>query len=335
MADFAAPPAARRSRLPGQKSLRAQGGVAIITALLLTTLAITIVASLFWQQQVQVRGMENQRLQLQTKWILRGALDWARLILREDGRQSRVDYLDEPWAIPLAETRLDQYVENDRSESDQTDAVLTGHILDAQALYNLGNLAREGKTDPAEVAAFARLLVILGLNPELATTCAGAMAAAQFAADLKKPGEKPAPPPVQVKMTQVQDLLALPGVTPEIAHILKDAVIILPETGKLTTVNVNTASAQVLAARVAGLPQSDAAALVASRQHAYFKDTNDFRTRLQGRTLEVGNDKISIDTNYFIVNGKVRLNRASLEMRALVERPPYPAHTTVKWTREN
>ncbi|WP_377702870.1 hypothetical protein [Pseudoduganella sp. UC29_71] len=64
--------------------LRRQAGVAVITALLLTTLAVTIVASLFWQQQVQVRSMENQRLHLQTKWILRGALDWARLILQQD-----------------------------------------------------------------------------------------------------------------------------------------------------------------------------------------------------------------------------------------------------------
>ena len=46
---------------------RRQDGVAVVTALLLTTLAITIVASLFWQQQVQVRSIENQRYQLQKK----------------------------------------------------------------------------------------------------------------------------------------------------------------------------------------------------------------------------------------------------------------------------
>jgi len=80
-----------------------QKGVAIITALLLTTLAIAIVTSLFWHQQVQVRSIENQRLQLQKQWILRGALDWARLILREDGKFSSVDDLTEPWAVPLAE----------------------------------------------------------------------------------------------------------------------------------------------------------------------------------------------------------------------------------------
>ena len=91
---------------------RRQRGVAVVTAMLLTTLAITIVASLFWQQQVQVRSIENQRLQLQKQWVLRGALDWARLILREDGKYSAIDDLNEPWAVPLSETRLDQYVES-------------------------------------------------------------------------------------------------------------------------------------------------------------------------------------------------------------------------------
>src|SRR6476661_764333 len=109
-----------------------QRGVAVVTALLLTTLAVTIVASLFWQQQVQVRAIENQRLQLQKEWILRGALDWARLILREDARDSQVDSLDEPWAVPLSETRLDQDVENGREAGKDSHATLSGQIVDAQ-----------------------------------------------------------------------------------------------------------------------------------------------------------------------------------------------------------
>src|SRR3989338_2165649 len=114
-----------------------QRGVAVITALLLTTLAITIVASLFWQQHVQVRSIENQRLQLQKQWILRGALDWAGLILREDAKHSSVDNLDEPWAVPLAETRLDQYVESGRADDHIGDATLSGSISDAHTPYNL------------------------------------------------------------------------------------------------------------------------------------------------------------------------------------------------------
>ena len=97
-----------------------QRGVAIITALLLTTLAVTIVASLFWMQQVQVRSMENQRLQLQTKWILRGGIDFSRMLLREEGLQ-RPTYtsLLSIWNTPLEETKLDDYVEKERLESEK------------------------------------------------------------------------------------------------------------------------------------------------------------------------------------------------------------------------
>ena len=123
-----------------------QRGVAVVTALLLTTLAVTIVASLFWQQQVQVRSIENQRLQLQKQWILRGALDWARLILRENARLSPMyDSLDQPWAVPLQETRLDQYVENNRADTEASDATLSGQIVDAQSMLNLDNLAANAR----------------------------------------------------------------------------------------------------------------------------------------------------------------------------------------------
>jgi len=122
--------------------LRRQRGVAVITALLLTTLAVTIVASLFWQQQVQVRSMENQRLQLQTRWIVRGALDLSRLVLYQD-------FLDSPnytqaggvWATPLEETRLDDYIERERAEAENFNATLSGKMIDAQSRYNLANLA--------------------------------------------------------------------------------------------------------------------------------------------------------------------------------------------------
>src|SRR4051812_46686485 len=143
------------------RPLSRQRGVAVVTALLLTTLAITIVASLFGQQQVQVRAIENQRLQLQKQGVLRGALDWARLILREDAKFSNVDHLGEPWAVPLADTQLDQYVENGRIDGEASDAALSGNIIDAQSRYNLTGLCVNGVININEVVAFERLLVNL------------------------------------------------------------------------------------------------------------------------------------------------------------------------------
>ncbi|MEO8342269.1 MAG: type II secretion system minor pseudopilin GspK [Gallionella sp.] len=305
-----------------------QRGVAVIMALLLTTLAITIVASLFWQQQVQVRSIENQRLQLQKQWILRGALDWAALILREDAKYSGLDTLDEPWAVPLAETRLDQYVENGRASDDISDATLSGGITDAQARYNLTNLCTNGTINPAEVSTFAQLLGNAHLDPALAQATANEMAAAQkipAAAENRDNQSGPLP----MNLTQVADLLAVPGFTPEMLGKLKEFVIFLP---RPTPVNLNTASAEVLAARVGGLSLADAASLVEKRNVASFRDLADFSHRLPGMSLDVSASQASVMTNYFLVNGKVRMSRAGLEVQALIERNG--TTTNLIWIRE-
>jgi general secretion pathway protein K len=298
-------------------------------ALLLTTLAITIVASLFWQQQVQVRSIENQRLQLQKQWVLRGALDWAGLILREDAKYSSVDTLDEPWAVPLAETRLDQYVENGSADADIADATLSGSISDAQARYNLTNLCTNGTINPIEVAAFERMLNNAHLDPALAQATAVEMAAAQKnpASNAAKPDNQSGPLPMN--LTQVDDLLAVPGFSPEILDKLKNFVIFLPVA---TPVNVNTAPAEVLVARIDGLSLSNAALLVTSRNTASFRDIADFAQRLPGPSLDVSASVASATTNYFLVNGKVRMNRAELEVQALIERNG--TNTKLLWIRE-
>jgi general secretion pathway protein K len=303
--------------------------VAVITALLLTTLAITIVASLFWQQQVQVRSIENQRLQLQKQWILRGALDWAGLILREDAKHSSVDNLDEPWAVPLAETRLDQYIESGRAGTDIADASLSGGISDAQARYNLTNLCPTGIINPAEVAVFGRLLDYAKLDPALAQATADVMAAA-----LKKPepttaGNIDRSGPQPMRLAQLDDLLAVQGFTPEMLDKLKDFVIFLP---RATPVNVNTAPAEVLAAMIDTLSPADADTLVTSRNTASFRNLADFTSRLPDKPLSASSGKASVTTNFFLVNGKVSMTRAGLEIQALLERSG--TFTKLIWIRE-
>jgi len=312
-----------------------QRGVAVIIALLLTTLAITIVASLFWQQQVQVRSIENQRLQLQKQWILRGAIDWAGLILREDAKYSSVDTLDEPWAVPLAETRLDQYVDNGQSDADAANATLSGSISDAEARYNLMNLCANGIINPIEVAVFAKLLVNVHLDPALAQATANAMAAAQ-----KKPEDDPANRDIQtgpqpMNLHYVEDLLAVPGFTPATVEKLKDYVIFLPRT---TPINLNTAPAEVLSARIEGLSLSDAISLVDRRNTASFRYIGDFVLVLPSDIRDSPSasptiSEASVTTSYFLANGKVRMDRAELEVQALIERNG--ANTKLVWIREH
>lgn len=358
-----------RSRKPRQ-TLKQQTGVAVITALLLTTLAITIVASLFWLQQVQVRSIENQRLQLQKKWILRGAIDWARLILREDGRTSgRIDHLGEPWAIGLAETRLDQYVENGRDSAEAAEVILSGQIFDAQGRFNLSNLATAGEPDLREIACLARLLSNLRLPTELAPKIAQLVADAQTKSSkaeqagpnpnpgtgnpanpgdgsASNPASNPANPnPIPVanpsaenteraaistRLLQIDDLLVLPGVSVEMLRQLRNYLVVLPVK---TSVNLNTAPAEVIAARVEGFSVADGAAIVAARERVYFRDLVDFKSRFEN-AKNVRDTDLSVMSNYFLILGRVRMYRSSLNMSALIERDNNNA-TSVLWLREN
>ncbi|GAA4022217.1 type II secretion system minor pseudopilin GspK [Actimicrobium antarcticum] len=329
---------------------RRQRGVAVITALLLTTLAVTIVASLFWQQQVQVRSIENQRTQLQKQWILRGALDWSRLILRSDTNQ--VDYLGDPWAIPLEEVRLDEFVENGKQDADASSATLSGYILDAQGRFNVNGMLRGGTASQADVTAFAKLLTNLGIPAATSLTTATVtylLAARQPTTPVAPPPTGSPPPatpppptttaaptpqsgPRMMKLTQFDDLLAVPGFTEEVLQKIKNFVIVLPEA--TTSINVNTASAEVLSAVISGLSLSDATTLVAGRERAYFKDAADFNSRLPVNDATKPPTVVPLDvkTDYFLVNGKVKLNNAVLEIQSLVERRG-PV-VKVVWTRE-
>ena len=337
---------------------RRQRGVAIVTALLLTTLAVTIVASLFWQQQVQVRSMENQRLQLQTRWIVRGALDYARLILRQDGadRGSRTT-LDGVWATPLAETRLDQYIERERVDQENFDAVLSGRITDAQSRYNLANLAEQRQASAPNVQVFQRLLNNLRLDSSLAQKAADEVARSQ---KLLPPREGPpqnptqpsgggtgAPPTQQgaqvssdgrgepMDMQRVEDLLAVSGFTPQAIEKLRDFVIVLPTTSP-TPVNVNTAPAEVLSAVVENLSLSEAESMVNARKRASYNDIGNFTGQLGGRKVATG-VKVDVRSDNFLVLSQVKLDRATLDTQALIHREPAIGNyrTTVLWIRDN
>jgi general secretion pathway protein K len=357
--------------------------VAVITALLLTTLAISIVASLFWQQQVQVRSMENQRLHLQTKWILRGALDWASLVLFQDGLDHR-DFtaLDHVWATPLAETRLDQYIERERVEGENFEATLSGNIVDASSRYNLRNLADKGQPNAEQAEVFGRLLRNLQMDQQLAGRVAAFVAAGQPLESATPEGGQgsegnPAGPGGQgsegnpagqggqdgqggqggqgggvpttgtttarvarssvagspIKFLAVDDLLTVPGFTPVMVERLRPFVIVLPD---VTPVNVNTAPAEVLAALVPNMSVSEANSLVVRRQRAAWRDMNYFQAEIgEGRPITPGSAGVRSD--WFLVNSRIRLDRAALDAEALIHRYPTiiaGGGTKVEWIRQ-
>ena len=319
--------------------LTRQRGVAVVTAMLLTTLAISIVASLFWQQQVQVRSMENQRLQSQTKWIQRGALDWASVILRVNNN-SNYTSLDQVWATPLAETRLDQYIERERIQGENFDASLSGQVLDATARYNLNNLAKAGIVEKSQVEVMRSLLTNLRLEARLAVPIAEFVAAGQQLAAVPEGTDpntvvRPRRTGAPIRLERVDDLLMVPGLKPEAIERLRPFVIVLPSSN--TDVNVNTASPEVLAAVLPGSSMAEANAIVAQRQRVPWADVEKFKTSLQNPQPEV-QPKITVKSTYFLVQSRIRLDRAALDAESLVQvggNLVNPNAVNVIWTRQN
>ena len=164
-------------RAPNPKRQR---GVAIISALLVVSLAAILVSGMLWRQQVQIRRIENQRLLAQAQWISRSALDWTRLILRSEADTSpTVTYLGGVWGVPIAKTKLSDFLGQIGEVRAQQGAstYLSGSIEDAQAKFNLRNLVSTPTPgvltiNVAQIQAFQRLLTMLGINGSLAKTVA-------------------------------------------------------------------------------------------------------------------------------------------------------------------
>jgi general secretion pathway protein K len=143
-----------------------QRGAALLMAMLTVALVATLAAGALWQQWRSVEIEASERSRVQAGWILSGALDWARLILREDARSGAVDHLGEPWSIGLSESRLSTFLAMDRTNTDlEDDVFLSGQITDAQSRMNVMNLIVGGKVSEPDRQAFTRLFELLGLDP--------------------------------------------------------------------------------------------------------------------------------------------------------------------------
>ena len=73
--------------------MRNHRGAALLAAMLTVTLVATLAATALWQQWRSVEVEAAERARVQSTWLLTGALDWARLILRQDASAGGADHL--------------------------------------------------------------------------------------------------------------------------------------------------------------------------------------------------------------------------------------------------
>lgn len=262
-----------------------QQGVAVVLAMGVVALAAIASAAMLASQSTWARHAELTAEHVQAQTLVQAGVDWARALLGDDRRVSGVDHLGEPWALRLPPVPVDN-------------GELAGRIDDQQGLFNLNNLAVNGKASPVHLAQFQRLLGILGL-PE---TAAGSLV------DWLDAAKRP--------LTDVAELAVVRGFDEGVRTRLRPFVTALP---RATPVNVNTATPEVLAAVVRDLTLEDARALAQQRERAHFRNITEFLAQLPPGAV-ADRQLVTTASQYFLASVRVTIGGAQARGTALLAR---------------
>ena len=299
---------------------RGSRGVAAVTAILIVAVAASAAAMMLSQQSAMIDQTLMVASRAQADLYAQAGVDWARGVLAADRREA--DSLDEGWAQPIAALPVDR-------------ALVAGGIGDEQGKLNLNNLLVNRNTPSGpDVQLFRSLLETLQLprdladavldwiddNEDLAGT--GGAESAYYLA-LATPYR-----PANGTMVQVEELYRVRGFDAKTVARLRPHVTALPAR---TTINVNTASPQLLAAML-GLAPDKVAALVNERRARPFGTKLEFSaamTRLGLASLAVEHD---VKSAYFLAHVRVSQDDVHLATEALIHRRDSGAPAIV-WRR--
>jgi general secretion pathway protein K len=291
-----------------------QAGAAMLAAMLTVALVATFAAAALWQQWRSVEVEAAERARVQSGWILTGALDWARVILREDARSGGADHLAEPWAVPLEEARLSTFLAADKSnttENEGDDTFLSGQIIDLQSLLNVNNLVEAGRISEPGMRSFMRLFELLGLpQAQLNRMAENLRFASDISIDNRSAGQAPLVP------QRVEQLVWL-GLPVQTVAVLEPYVTVLPQR---TPVNLNTASAEVIHAAVTGLSLADAQRMVAERERSHFRNMSDAARAIGAPDTLFTDGTAGLASRFFEVRGRLRMGEVVVEERSVVQR---------------
>ncbi len=301
-----------------------QHGAALLTAMLTVALVTTLASAALWQQWRQVEIEIAERGRSQTAWMMTGALDWTRLILREDAISAQgaaADHLGEPWALAVQESKLSTFLSQDQQwREGDAEVFLSGQITDAQSRMNVMNLLQDGQISPPAMARFAALFQRLDLPMgELQALSQQLQASWQASrTDQVTPASQRTNNQGSAALLPQQTAqLVWLGLSPSTLAALQAHITLLPEA---TPVNLNTASAEVLSAVLPGLDLASARQAVSQRQRGHWTSLNAAQEALGPSARLLDEKQHSVQSRYFEVQGRMRIDNVVQQETALVRR---------------
>ena len=297
---------------------RKQQGVALITAVLIVALVTAAAVSMASKQQFDIRRTANIFNNDIAYQFALGAEDYARNVLEWDADPKKgnpgVDHLGEDWAQEVAVP-----VEG---------AMLTGSVQDLQGRINLNALIKADRITPNAVVEerFQNLLKLLGLNKDIAEALQDWIDedfSTRFPGGAEDDYYMLQTPPYRAAnriMASVSELLLLKGVDHEAYQLLLPHVTVLPDIN--STINVNTASAEVLASLATSMTLVDGEDLIAARPDTGFDKISSFTAELKklGNHPTYIEDFLDVKSSYFQVDAMAEFDESIAQLHSLVER---------------
>jgi general secretion pathway protein K len=279
--------------------------------MLVVTVGTIIAVNLMWQGTLDLRRAEAALAADQGLLFVQGAEAWGADILRQDLVDSPdTDNLSEQWAFELPPLPVDG-------------GTIEGKLEDLQGRFNLNNLINgQGREDQIARQQFERLLTLVEADPALAGAVVDWLdpdTEQRFPSGGEDATYSDADPPYRtanVMITSPSELMAVSGFDRETYQKLAPYVTVLPSG---TTLNVNTASAIVLASLSDNIDVSTAESLVEQRDGAEFLDIDQtFEDLVEPEVLK----RIDGVTEHFLLTATVTLGTNQMTMRSILQRDP-------------
>lgn len=295
---------------------QSQSGIALITALLVVAVAVIAAAAMLTTHNVAVHRSSNLRFVEQAWWYGAGVENWIGEILREDRQDGEVDHLGENWAKTVDYLPIEG-------------GFVSGQIVDQQGCLNVNNLV--GQSAEAAAGQLQRLLGLLeGTDPYNAPALVQAIQDwidADF--DPRIPGgaedgvytsQNPPYRTANRPLQSVSELLLVSGMNRELYQALSPHLCALPASD--TAINVNTASAVVLASLAPGMTLADGQALFDRREDKHYESVQEFQQMEQMAGRQVDTRTLSVGSQYFLLTGEVRVGNGRVNLYSLIFRAP-------------
>jgi len=296
----------RRGHSPaGQR----QQGLALIIAILAVSMAALAATAMASRQQVDIRRTANILHLEQANLYVFGGEAWAGRILRQDLKNNKTDSRKDIWARVLPPIPV---------EGGQ----ISGSIQDQQARFNLNSLLLSANRGLAR-QRYERLLDELGFDKSLVDSLIDWLDAdsnvtlPDGAEDGEYLGRTPPYRSANRPLASVSELLLIKGYTYAIYEKLRPFVCAINAN---TTINVNTASKEVLLTLAKNLTDSDVESIVTQQENGGFDTMNEFtaNSAFSGKGLSA--DDLSLNSHHFLLTTNVMIGRIQQQVESLLYR---------------